>query len=70
MFAQAAGIDILHIPYKGNGAALPDVISGRVNLICGGYISMAPFIKAGKATPPGGDIDCSSRCIARCTYLH
>jgi tripartite-type tricarboxylate transporter receptor subunit TctC len=48
MFNQAANIDVLHAPYKGNGAALPDVIAGRVNYICDGFISSNQFIKGGK----------------------
>jgi tripartite-type tricarboxylate transporter receptor subunit TctC len=51
MFFQAAGLDVTHVPYKGNGAAMPDVISGRVNTIFDGYISSAAFIKGGKLRP-------------------
>jgi tripartite-type tricarboxylate transporter receptor subunit TctC len=51
MFFQAAGVDVTHVPYKGNGAAMPDVIAGRVNTIFDGYISSASFIKSGKLRP-------------------
>lgn len=46
-----AGIDTLHIPYKGGAAALQDVLSGRV---AGWYATMAtaaPHIEAGKLLP-------------------
>jgi tripartite-type tricarboxylate transporter receptor subunit TctC len=33
LFKAATGIEILHVPYKGGGAAMPDVISGRVSMM-------------------------------------
>lgn len=33
LFAQRAGIELLHVPYRGNAAAWPDVIAQRVGLI-------------------------------------
>jgi tripartite-type tricarboxylate transporter receptor subunit TctC len=50
-FVQSAGLNIVHVPYKGNGAALPDVIGGRLDIIVDGYISSSSFIKAGKLRP-------------------
>uniref|UniRef100_A0A9E8CRH0 Tripartite tricarboxylate transporter substrate binding protein n=1 Tax=Bosea sp. NBC_00436 TaxID=2969620 RepID=A0A9E8CRH0_9HYPH len=38
-FLKQAGIDILHVPYKGNGPALPDVMAGRVSMIFEAYNS-------------------------------
>lgn len=46
-FLKQAGVDILHIPYKGNGPAMPDVMSGRVNMIFEAYNSGGPKIKDG-----------------------
>ena len=46
-FLKQAGVDILHIPYKGNGPAMPDVMSGRVNMIFEAYTSGGPKIKDG-----------------------
>lgn len=42
------GLSITHVVYKGNGAALPDVAGGRVDIICDAYISSAGYLKAGK----------------------
>ena len=40
MFFQVAGLnDVTMVPYKGAGAALPDVVAGRVTVIFDGYIS-------------------------------
>jgi len=33
LFKSATGIQIVHVPYKGGGAAMPDVISGRVSMM-------------------------------------
>jgi tripartite-type tricarboxylate transporter receptor subunit TctC len=36
MFKSLAGIDIIHVPYKGTGPALNDVIAGQVDMMFGG----------------------------------
>jgi tripartite-type tricarboxylate transporter receptor subunit TctC len=33
LFKAAANIDIVHVPYKGGGAAVPDLVSGRVSMM-------------------------------------
>jgi tripartite-type tricarboxylate transporter receptor subunit TctC len=48
MFLQRAGVQLLHVPYKGNGAAMPDVIAGRVGMIFEAYGSGAGKVKAGQ----------------------
>jgi tripartite-type tricarboxylate transporter receptor subunit TctC len=51
VFLQKAGLSnktILHVPYKGNGAAMPDVMSGRVTAIFEAYGSSSGKIKAGQ----------------------
>ena len=48
LFNQVAGIELLHIPYRGDGQALPDVLAGRVPLMMSGYVVAMPHIKAGK----------------------
>jgi len=46
-FKNMAGIDILHVPYKGTTTALPDLISGRVSMIFDGG-AFLPQVQAGK----------------------
>ena len=46
LFKQA-NLDILHIPYKGNGPAMPDVMSGRVDVIFEAYSSGGGKLKDG-----------------------
>ncbi len=42
MFKHAAGIDIVHVPYKGNGPAIIDLIGGQVGLMLGSISSLYP----------------------------
>lgn len=48
MFKQAAGIDMIHVPYKGALAALTDVMAGQVQVYIGALGSVVPQIKAGR----------------------
>ena len=47
LFKQIAGIDMLHVPYRGDGQALTDVLAGRVPVMMSGYVVAFPHIKAG-----------------------
>jgi len=49
MFKMQAGIFALHVPYRGSGPALIDLISGQVNYCFETMTSAAPHIKGGKA---------------------
>jgi tripartite-type tricarboxylate transporter receptor subunit TctC len=49
MFKLQAGIDGLHVPYKGSGPALTDLIGGQVNYCFETMTSASPHIKSGKA---------------------
>jgi tripartite-type tricarboxylate transporter receptor subunit TctC len=46
--AGSLGIDLLHVPYKGGGQAIVDVMSGQVPLAVLGAAAVLPHIKAGK----------------------
>jgi tripartite-type tricarboxylate transporter receptor subunit TctC len=48
MFLQQSNLNLLHVPYKGNGAAIPDVIGGRVSMIFEAYGSGLSKVKSGK----------------------
>src|SRR4051812_5270786 len=48
LFKVMAGVDILHIPYKGAGPAYNDVISGVVTMMFANMPSMLPQVKSGK----------------------
>ncbi len=52
-FKYLAGIDIVHVPYKGAGPALSDLIGGQVQMLISAYSSAFAHIKAGKLRPLG-----------------
>ena len=43
-----AGIDILHVPFKGSGPAYPEVIAGRIQLLIDPLYSSLSYIKSGR----------------------
>ncbi|NBQ87380.1 MAG: tripartite tricarboxylate transporter substrate binding protein, partial [Betaproteobacteria bacterium] len=49
MFKQQAGIFALHVPYRGSGPAITDLIGGQVNYCFETMTSATPHIKSGKA---------------------
>ena len=44
LFKSMAGIDVLHVPYKGSSQALTDLMAGRVSMIIDNMPSALPFI--------------------------
>jgi tripartite-type tricarboxylate transporter receptor subunit TctC len=48
LFKQIAGIEMTHVPYKGTGSLLPDLISGTVSMSFPNLPSAMPMIQNGK----------------------
>ena len=48
LFAQMAGIEMLHVPYRGMGPAVPDLLGGRIQLLFAPAITVTPHIAAGR----------------------
>jgi tripartite-type tricarboxylate transporter receptor subunit TctC len=48
LFTRAAGIDLQHIPYRGGGPAITDVIGGQLPLVAVNALEAAPHVKSGK----------------------
>lgn len=51
MLKNAAGIDILHVPYNGNGPAGTAVLGGQVQALFGSMPAVLPHAKSGKVRP-------------------
>ena len=48
MLATMTGVKMQHVPYKGSGPALNDVIAGQISFMFDQYSTVGPNIKAGK----------------------
>ena len=48
LFKQVAGVNIQHVPYKGTGPAVTDLISGQVSMFITNMPSVLPMVKAGR----------------------
>jgi len=48
LFKHLAGVDILHVPYKGSSGARTDVMGGQVDMMFDAVTTMAPVAKEGK----------------------
>jgi tripartite-type tricarboxylate transporter receptor subunit TctC len=51
MLGMQAGVKFQHIPYKGGGPAIADVIAGQVPIIISGLAAAMPFIKSNSLVP-------------------
>jgi tripartite-type tricarboxylate transporter receptor subunit TctC len=48
LLKSLAGIDLVHVPYKGAGPALIDLIAGQVQVMCTSPLPSMPHVKAGR----------------------
>lgn len=48
LLKESAGIDLLHIPYKGTTQALNDALGGQIQVILGAVPTLLPYIQSGK----------------------
>lgn len=51
LFKVQAGVDLLHVPYKGGGAAAPDLLSGQVSMMIETGGGVMQLIRSGKLRP-------------------
>lgn len=48
LFRVMAGVDVVHVPYKGGGAAVVDLVAGQVSMYFGTTPSTVPQVRAGR----------------------
>ena len=48
LFKERAGINMVHVPYKGGGPAMTDLLAGRIDMYIGVPSTVAPHVEAGK----------------------
>ena len=48
LFKRMTGVEMMHVPYKGTGPALPDLLAGRVQVIFEPMPTMLPHVLAGR----------------------
>lgn len=51
LLKQRAGVELLHVPFKGSGPAYPEVFSGRIDFLVDPLFSSLPYVKSGKLKP-------------------
>ena len=51
LFKTVAGVDLLHVPYKGGGPAIVDLAAGQVQAIFEGQVALMPHFQSGRARP-------------------
>jgi len=51
LLSKQAGIDMVHVPYRGGAPAMNDVVAGHVDLLNGSAALLTPQIAAGKIRP-------------------
>jgi tripartite-type tricarboxylate transporter receptor subunit TctC len=51
LLANSAGLDMVHVPYKGAGPAITDLVGGRLDFMITTLPSIVGFLDSGKATP-------------------
>jgi tripartite-type tricarboxylate transporter receptor subunit TctC len=48
LFKMHAGVDLIHVPFRGATAVLPDLVAGRIDMFIGAINSLLPLIKDGQ----------------------
>ena len=51
LFNSVTGATLTHVPYRGSGPAVADLVSGQVNIMFDGAPSLLPHVKTGKLRP-------------------
>jgi len=64
LFKAMAGVDLLHVPYRGSAPALTDLVAGQVQVMFDAMITTLPHIQSGKLRPLGVTTSTRSQVLA------
>lgn len=53
LFNTMTQLNMVHVPYKGGGPAVNDLVGGQINVYAGTVLSLVPFVKAGRVRALG-----------------
>ena len=67
-FRFTAGIDVVHVPYKGVPETLIDLMTGRIDFFLSPLVPALPLLKEGKLHPAGGDDAAPQRSAGGCSH--
>ena len=62
---MVAGIDMVHVPYRGAAPAVQDLVAGHVQVMFDSVTLQMPQLTAGKYAGAGGDVGGARRGAAR-----
>jgi tripartite-type tricarboxylate transporter receptor subunit TctC len=48
LFKQRAGVDLVHVPFKGGGPMVTDLLGGQIQMVIADQANLMPHVKAGK----------------------
>jgi tripartite-type tricarboxylate transporter receptor subunit TctC len=51
VFLKSAGLDMLHVPYKGVGQAFTDLLGGQIAMLSASPVEVKPYLNSGKVKP-------------------
>ena len=66
LFKLMAGVDMLHVPFKGGGPAMVDVVAGHTKVAFATTITTSPFIRSGKLKGWASARSSAARCCRNC----
>jgi len=51
VFLKSAGLDMIHVPYKGVGQAFTDLLGGQISMLSASPVEVKPYLGSGKVKP-------------------
>ncbi len=67
LFKSMAAIDLVHVPYKGTGPMITDMLGGQVALTIASAVPLTPQVRGGKLRATGRHGAEALACVPRCT---